>query len=122
VAVPSSPRHQIRLILESDESYDEDPQGDPPITVPRYRRALRAALSIEPDDWEPPGPGWSEDARDGFVAGVRAASEAIAEEVARVLGAVPPPPRREPIARRDAAAAERVRPPLKPRDDSARSE
>jgi hypothetical protein len=119
VAVPSSLRYQIRMILESDESYDEDPQGDPPITVPRYRRALRAALSIEPDDWEPPGAGWSDDAKDGFIAGVRAVADAIVEEVARVLGAIPPPARRDPSVRRE-IASDRVRPPARGRDEPGR--
>jgi hypothetical protein len=37
----------LRRRLDDDRAYDEDPRGDPPITVFRYRRAIHAAL----DPW-----------------------------------------------------------------------
>ncbi len=73
-------------VLARDEAYDQDPLGDPPVTVPGYRRALRAALRVEPPEFPDPEPGWEGREREAYLAGHRDALTGVAHRVALSLG------------------------------------
>jgi hypothetical protein len=70
--------------LDRDEHYDEDPFGDPPIMIGRYRQGCRVPLALEestltaPEDWPP------ED-RSAFNSGVSGTIEAMIMALAVVL-------------------------------------
>jgi hypothetical protein len=87
-----SARRRIADALERDESYDENPQGEPPITVPRYRRACRLLVTIDfPDEVVPPDE-LAPEARDGFTEGVARTIEEIRRQAAAILDGPPATP------------------------------
>jgi hypothetical protein len=87
-----SARRRIANALERDECYDENPQGDPPITVPRYRRACRLLVMVDfPDEIAPPDD-WTPEARDGFTEGAARTIEEIRRQAAAILDGPPAAP------------------------------
>ncbi|MBX6391608.1 MAG: hypothetical protein IRZ08_21905 [Frankia sp.] len=84
----SSARHDIRQLLARDEAYDDAPRGEPPVTVPRYRRALRAVLDAEPAEPGETASAWTEREREAYRAGGHATLRAT---LTAVQGALAPP-------------------------------
>ncbi|WP_322761212.1 hypothetical protein [Frankia sp. Cr2] len=78
-------RDVVRATLDRDEAYDKDPQGDPPVSVPRYRRAVRAAIDVLPDVVTEKGMRRSDGDFEAYSAGVRDALDAVADAIALVV-------------------------------------
>lgn len=76
----------IAGMLAKDEAYDRDPQGDPPVTVARYRQALRAALAVGMAVIADQPPVWEGREADAYVAGRRDALLEVSRRVALALG------------------------------------
>ncbi|WP_018502012.1 hypothetical protein [Parafrankia discariae] len=85
---------EIRELIDRDEAYDENPYGEPPLLVARYRASLRAVLATEPAE---PGlfeRAWSQRERDAYRAGGQTTHRAIVTALATAL--TTPPPDHEP--------------------------
>lgn len=82
-------RDEICELIDRDEAYDEDPHGEPPLLVARYRASLRAVLSAEPAEPGHPERAWSERERDAYRAGGRATHRLIVGAMATALTAAP---------------------------------
>jgi hypothetical protein len=91
MSASASPRHDIRTLLARDEAYDEDPRGEPPVSVARYRRALRAVLDAEPAMPSDVASGWSAGERTAYQVGGQATLRAVLSAVHE--GLVVPAPR-----------------------------
>lgn len=76
---------EVGALLDRDEEYDEDPLGDPPITVARYRAAVRAVLAAQSPDPGLVATAWSQREADAFLAGSRAALRLVIEVVGHAL-------------------------------------
>lgn len=75
---------ELIALLDLDEAYDEDPQGDPPLWLARYRAAVRAAILVGPHG--PRGDkALSPDAIDAYRAGQADALDAVIRAVATQL-------------------------------------
>ncbi|MCK9893090.1 hypothetical protein [Frankia sp. AgB32] len=92
--MPHTPRRadEVGALLDRDEAYDEDPIGDPPITVSRYRAALRATLAAQAPEPGVVASAWSQREADAFLAGSRATLRLVVEVIGHAL-AMPPPTR-----------------------------
>lgn len=78
---------EIRELIDRDEAYDENPYGEPPLLVARYRASLRAVLATEPAE---PGlfeRAWSQRERDAYRAGGQATHRMIVGAMAAALTA-----------------------------------
>ncbi|MGF7234891.1 MAG: hypothetical protein ACQSGP_08020 [Frankia sp.] len=85
--LPSTSGHAaVADVLAKDEAYDQDPLGDPPVTVAGYRRALRAALTGDPPGSSDPDPAWEGREREAYFAGRRDALTDVVGRVALALG------------------------------------
>lgn len=82
----TSGRTAIAGVLAKDEAYDRDPLGDPPVTVSRYRRALRAAMGVEPPELAAAVQVWEGRECEAYLAGRRDALMDVAGRVALALG------------------------------------
>ncbi|WP_322750553.1 MULTISPECIES: hypothetical protein [unclassified Frankia] len=91
MVAPVTRRDVVRATLDHDEAYDQDPQGDPPVSVPRYRRAVRAAIDVVPEVVTEKGMRRSEGDFEAYSAGVRDALDAVADAIARVVEGVGDP-------------------------------
>ncbi|WP_250292621.1 hypothetical protein [Frankia sp. CiP1_Cm_nod1] len=85
-------------MLDRDEAYDQDPNGEPPISVLRYRRALRAAIDVGPEFVAEQGMPRSGAEAKAYSAGVRDALDTVVGAIARGIERVqdPAPPADEP--------------------------
>ncbi|MCM3922074.1 hypothetical protein ND748_10435 [Frankia sp. AiPs1] len=78
-------RDTIATLLARDTAYDQDPAGDPPITVVMYRAAIRSVLAIHPAEPGPMATSWSLREQDVFGAGSRATLRAVIDALADAL-------------------------------------
>jgi hypothetical protein len=85
-------RHEVRRLIDRDEAYDEDPTGDPPISVPRYRGSLRAVLAVQAAEPGPLASAWSAGEREAYRAGGLATLRAVIEAIGQALTVPPTPP------------------------------
>jgi hypothetical protein len=85
-------RHELRALIDRDEAYDEDPSGDPPISVPRYRNSARAVLAVQAAEPGPLAATWSHGEREAYRAGGQATLRAVIEAMAQGLTVAPTPP------------------------------
>ncbi|WP_391530162.1 hypothetical protein, partial [Candidatus Frankia nodulisporulans] len=81
---------EVGALIDRDEEYDEEPVGDPPITVARYRAAIRAALSARPPEPGIVATAWSQREADAYLAGSRAALRLVIEVLGHALTTPPP--------------------------------
>ncbi|CAO5171928.1 conserved hypothetical protein [Frankia sp. AiPs1] len=90
--MPPTPRRadEVGALLDRDEEYDQDPVGDPPITVGRYRAAIRAALATRSPEPGIVAAAWSQREADAFLAGSRAALRLVVEVLGHALSSPPP--------------------------------
>lgn len=82
----TSGKPAIAGVLARDEAYDRDPVGDPPVSVARYRRALRAALDVPADDAGGVPLAWEGRETAAYAAGRRDAMLEMTRRVALALG------------------------------------
>ncbi|KDA42233.1 hypothetical protein E0F15_20090 [Frankia sp. B2] len=89
--MPPTPRRldEVRALLDRDEDYDEDPVGDPPITVSRYRASIRAVLAARVPEPGILASAWSQRETDAFLAGSRATLRLVVEIIGHALAAAP---------------------------------
>jgi hypothetical protein len=81
----TSDRNLIIMALDSDERYDDDPQGDPPITVPRYRRGCRVLVTTDFLEVLAAPPDWSTDDTSAFETGVSTVVDTMSSQLASIL-------------------------------------
>ncbi|SNQ49929.1 conserved hypothetical protein [Frankia canadensis] len=81
---------EVGALLDRDEDYDQDPVGDPPITVSRYRAAIRAMLAAQVPDPGFVATAWSQRETEAFLAGSRATLRLVVEMVGHALTTPPP--------------------------------
>ncbi|WP_239308261.1 MULTISPECIES: hypothetical protein [unclassified Frankia] len=91
MVVPVTRRDVVRAMLDRDEAYDQDPHGDPPLSVARYRCAVRAAIDVVPELLTEKGMRRSGGEFEAYSAGVRDALDAVAGAIASVVNAVGDP-------------------------------
>ncbi|MCM3884097.1 hypothetical protein [Frankia sp. R82] len=87
---PARRADEVGSLLDRDEEYDEEPIGDPPITVARYRAAIRAVLSTRPSEPAVVAAAWSQREADAYLAGSRAALRLVVEVLGHALTSPPP--------------------------------
>jgi hypothetical protein len=80
---------EVGALLDRDEDYDQDPVGDPPITVGRYRAAIRAVLAAQLPEPGIVATAWSQRETDAFLAGSRATLRLVVEMVGHALTTPP---------------------------------
>ncbi|SBW28783.1 hypothetical protein [Protofrankia symbiont of Coriaria ruscifolia] len=85
MATPVARRAGVRAMLDRDEAYDQDPKGEPPISVPRYRRALRAAIDVVPELVTEQGMPRSAVEAEAYSAGVRDALDTVVGVIAQEI-------------------------------------
>ncbi|MCM3923441.1 hypothetical protein ND748_17460 [Frankia sp. AiPs1] len=90
--MPPTPRRadEVGALLDRDEDYDEDPIGDPPITVSRYRASIRAVLDVRMPEPGIVASAWSQRETDAFLAGSRATLRLVVEVIGHALTTPPP--------------------------------
>ena len=82
----SDHRTHLLALLAKDLEFDTNPQGKPPITIPRYRAAIHAVLAVPPPTQAGPGDDATPMAiRDAYDAGARAALSAVLDALASAL-------------------------------------
>ncbi len=91
MVTPVAPRAGVRAMLDRDEAYDQDPKGEPPISVPRYRRALRAAIDVVPELVTGQGMPRPAVEVEAYSAGVRDALDTVVGAIAQGIGYVGTP-------------------------------
>ncbi|KLL10443.1 MULTISPECIES: hypothetical protein [Protofrankia] len=89
MVTPVTRRAGVRAMLDRDEAYDQDPKGEPPISVPRYRRALRAAIDVGPELVAEQGMPRSGAEAKAYSAGVRDALDTVVGAIAQEIEYVP---------------------------------
>jgi hypothetical protein len=77
----SDVRTAVTDALNRDEAYDRDPQGDPPVSVARYRRAVRAALAVPPVSPGEVPVTWVDREARAYLAGHRDALAAVVRDI-----------------------------------------
>ncbi|EIV95495.1 hypothetical protein [Frankia sp. QA3] len=89
--MPPTPRRadEVGALLDRDEDYDEDPIGDPPITVSRYRASIRAVLGVRTPEPGIVASAWSQRETDAFLAGSRATLRLVIEVIGHALTTPP---------------------------------
>jgi hypothetical protein len=90
--MPHTPRRadEVGALLDRDEEYDEDPIGDPPITVGRYRASIRAVLATQSPEPGIVAAAWSQREADAYLAGSRATLRLVIEVIGHALTTPPP--------------------------------
>jgi hypothetical protein len=82
----ANPHAALLALLTKDVAFDTNPQGKPPITIPRYRAAIHAVLAVRPPTLARPDDDVTPRAiRDAYDAGARAALSAALEALASAL-------------------------------------
>ncbi|WP_131748797.1 hypothetical protein [Frankia sp. Cppng1_Ct_nod] len=85
MVVPVTRRAAVRAALDRDEAYDQDPKGDPPVSVSRYRRAVRAAIDVVPEAVTEKGMSRSAVEAEAYSAGVLDALDMVTDAIALVV-------------------------------------
>ncbi|MCK9901405.1 hypothetical protein MXD63_15120 [Frankia sp. Cpl3] len=85
---------EIGQLIDRDEAYDEDPCGDPPLLVARYRASLRAVLAARPAQPDTQARAWTGQEHEAYLAGGRATLRTVVGAVAAALTEHPPGPAR----------------------------
>jgi hypothetical protein len=79
-----SDRAWIARAFDYDEQYDDDPEGDPPITVRGYRRACRVLTMDFLEEVAAP-PDWSAEECSAFESGVSATVDTMRSRLVTIL-------------------------------------